>query len=57
LQLEPMIQESDDYPCPTPAARQRVLEEARTLLSAMIYGCAQLQPADARRRQAEEFQL
>ncbi len=57
-ELEPMIQESDDYPLSDAAARQRVLEEARTLLSAMIYGVRfSYSPADARRRQAEEFQL
>jgi hypothetical protein len=57
-ELEPMIQESDDYPLSDAAARQRVLEEARTLLSAMIYGVRfSYCPADLQRRQAEQFQL
>ncbi len=57
-ELEPMIQESDDYPLSAEAARERVLEEARTLLSAMIYGVHfSYTPSDAQRRQAEQFQL
>jgi hypothetical protein len=57
-ELEPMIQESDDYPLSTEAARKRVLEEARALLSAMIYGVQfSYTPSDALRRQAEQFRL
>ncbi len=57
-ELEPMIQESGDYPLSAEAARERVLEEARILLSAMIYGVHfSYTPSDARRRQAEQFQL
>jgi hypothetical protein len=57
-ELEPMIQESDDYPLSARAAQERVLEEARALLSAMIYGVRfAYTPADAQRRQAEQFQL
>jgi hypothetical protein len=57
-ELEPMIQESDDYPLSAEAARERVLEEARTLLSAMIYGVRfSYTPSDALRRQAEQFRL
>jgi hypothetical protein len=57
-ELEPMIQESDDYPLSGAAARERVLEEARSLLSAMIYGMRfSYTPSDVQRRQAEQFQL
>jgi hypothetical protein len=57
-ELEPMIQESDDYPLSAAAARVRVLEEARLLLSAMIYGVRfAYTPSDARRRSAEQFLL
>jgi hypothetical protein len=57
-ELEPMIQESDAYPLSADAARQRVLEEARTLLSVMIYGARfSYTPPDAQRRQAEQFLL
>jgi hypothetical protein len=57
-ELEPMIQESEDYPLSPAAAQERVLEEARALLSAMIYGVRfSYTPADAQRRQAEQFQL
>ncbi len=57
-ELEPMIQESEDYPLSADAARQRVLEEARILLSVMIYGARfSYTPPDAQRRQAEQFLL
>jgi len=57
-ELEPMIQESDAYPLSTEAAQERVLEEARALLSAMIYGVRfSYTPSDALRRQAEQFRL
>jgi hypothetical protein len=57
-ELEPMIQESDDYPLSDEAARKRVLEEARLLLSAMIYGVQfSYTPSDALRHQAEQFRL
>jgi hypothetical protein len=57
-ELEPMIQESDAYPLAPDDARRRVLEEARGLLSAMIYGVRfAYTPADTQRRTAEQFQL
>jgi len=57
-ELEPMIQESDIYPLSDAEARRRVLEEARALLSVMIYGARfSYTPADAQRRQAEQFLL
>ena len=57
-ELEPMIQESDDYPLAPDEARRRVLEEARGLLSAMIYGVRFVYtPPDAQRHTAEEFLL
>ena len=57
-ELEPMIQESDDYPLSDAAARQRVLEEARFLLSAMIYGVQfSYTPPDNQRGNAEQFLL
>jgi hypothetical protein len=57
-ELEPMIQESDSYPLSAEEARRRVLEEARCLLSAMIYGVRfTYTPADAQRRTAEQFLL
>jgi hypothetical protein len=57
-ELEPMIQESESYPLSAEAARRRVLEEARALLSVMIYGARfSYTPADAQRRKAEQFLL
>jgi len=57
-ELEPMIQESEDYPLSDAAARQRVLEEARFLLSAMIYGVQfSYTPPDNQRGNAEQFLL
>jgi hypothetical protein len=57
-ELEPMTQESDDYPLSDAAARERVLEEARSLLSAMIYGVRfSYTPSDARRGSDEQFLL
>lgn len=57
-ELEPMIQEGEDFPLSPQAARQQVLDEARGLLSAMIYGASfTYVPADAQRKTAEEFRL
>jgi len=57
-ELEPMIQESDAYPLAPDEARRRVLEEARGLLSAMIYGVRfAYTPSDVQRRTAEQFLL
>jgi hypothetical protein len=57
-ELEPMFQESDAYPLSPEEARRRTLEEAREILSAMIYGLEFVYaPADARRKTAEQFVL
>ena len=57
-QLEPMHQESDAYPLNPDEARRRILEEARGILSAMLYGFQFVYtPADARRKTSEQFLL
>jgi hypothetical protein len=57
-ELEPMFQDSDAYPLSPEEARRRTLEEARGILSAMIYGLQFVYtPADARRKTAEQFVL
>jgi hypothetical protein len=57
-ELEPMIQESSDYPLSDDEARQRILEEARGLLSMMIYGARfSYTPADSARQMDEQFQI
>ncbi len=57
-ELDPMVQDSEDYPLSDEEARRRILEEARFLLSGMIYGFDFLYtPADARRGIEEEFTL
>lgn len=57
-ELEPMIQENEEYPLAREEARRRVLEEAREILTAMIYGLEfSYTPADAARKTSEEFRL
>jgi hypothetical protein len=57
-ELEPMVQENEEYPLSTEAARRRGLEEARLILSAMIYGFHfRYTPADRLRQIEEEFTL
>ncbi len=57
-ELEPMMQENEDYPLSTEAAQHRALEEARGILSGMIYGYRfRYTPGDALRRIEEEFTL
>ena len=57
-ELEPMVQENEEYPLSTEAARRRGLEEARLILSAMIYGFRfRYTPADRLRQIEEEFTL
>jgi hypothetical protein len=57
-ELEPMFQESDAYPLSTEQARRRILEEARGILSDMIYGLEfSYTPGDERRKTAEQFVL
>ena len=55
-ELEPMVQETEDYPLTTEEAQRRALEEARAILSGMIYGYRfRYTPGDAVRKIDEEF--
>lgn len=55
-ELEPMVQENEEYPLSTEAAQMRVLEEAREILSGMIYGFRfSYTPGDETRQINEEF--
>jgi hypothetical protein len=55
-ELEPMVQESEDYPLSTEEAQRRALEEARGILSGMIYGYRfRYIPGDGIRKIDEEF--
>jgi hypothetical protein len=57
-ELEPMFQESDAYPLSAEQAQRRLLEEARGILSDMIYGLEfSYTPGDERRQTAERFTL
>jgi hypothetical protein len=57
-ELEPMIAEDQEYPLPREEAYRRILDEARRLLSAMIYGLEfSYVPADSERRIAESLTL
>jgi hypothetical protein len=57
-ELEPMMQENEDYPLSTEKAQHRALEEARAILSGMIYGYRfRYTPGDAVRKIEEEFSL
>lgn len=57
-ELEPLIQSDEEYPLPRDEARRRVLEEARYLFSAMIYGLEfAYTPGDQTRGIADEFVL
>lgn len=57
-QLEPMVQENETYPLSTEEAQRRALEEARGILSGMIYGYRfRYTPGDSVRQIAEEFSL
>jgi hypothetical protein len=57
-ELEPMVQENEEYPLSTEAAQKRVLEEAREILSGMIYGFRfSYTPDDKTRQINEEFTL
>ena len=57
-QLEPMVQENENYPLSTEEAQRRALEEARGILSGMIYGYRfRYTPGDSVRQIAEEFSL
>ena len=58
-EIEPFVRVgSDEYPLSEEAAARRVLEEGRTLFSAMVYGYTFIYtPSDASRRVDESFQL
>jgi hypothetical protein len=57
-ELEPMVQENEDYPLSTQQAQHRALEEARAILSGMIYGYRfRYTPGDAVRQINEEFSI
>ena len=57
-ELEPMVQENQDYPLSTEEAQRRALEEARGILSGMVYGYRfRYTPADRVRKIEEEFVL
>jgi hypothetical protein len=57
-ELEPLIQSEEVYPLPPEQARKRVLEEARGVFSAMIYGYAfSYTPGDSTRGIEDEFVL
>ena len=57
-ELEPMVQENEDYPLSTEEAQRRALEEARAILSGMIYGYRfRYTPGDSVRKVEEEFSL
>jgi hypothetical protein len=53
-----MVQENEDYPLSTEEAQRRALEEARAILSGMIYGYRfHYTPGDAVRKIGEEFSI
>jgi hypothetical protein len=57
-ELEPMVEENEDYPLSTEEAQRRALEEAREILSGMIYGYRfRYTPGDSIRRIDEEFAI
>jgi hypothetical protein len=57
-ELEPMVQENEVYPLSTEEAQRRALEEARVILSGMIYGYHfRYIPGDAVREIEEEFSI
>jgi len=57
--LEPVVRiEPGQYPIPVETAERSLLDEARLLVSAMVYGWSfRYTPADAGRRVSEEFVL
>ncbi|UCF97841.1 MAG: hypothetical protein JSV89_22165 [Spirochaetaceae bacterium] len=57
-ELEPMVQENEEYPLSTAAAQARALEEARGILSGMIYGFRfSYTPGDSVRKIGEQFTI
>jgi hypothetical protein len=58
VELEPLVKIDEEYPIPLEKARLRLLEEARLLVSGMIYGWTFVfTPSDRERRVQEVFQL
>jgi hypothetical protein len=58
VELEPIVRIEPEYPIPLEKAGQWVLEEARTLLSGMVYGWTfSWTPSDASRKVADRFEL
>jgi hypothetical protein len=58
VELEPIFRIEPEYPIPLEKAGQWVLEEARTLLSGMVYGWTfSWTPSDASRKVADRFEL
>jgi hypothetical protein len=57
-ELEPMVFQEDEYPVSAKTAAKRILEEARVLLSGMIYGYRfSYTPSDRARRVEDHFEL
>jgi hypothetical protein len=57
-ELEPVFRIEPEYPIPLEKAGQWVLEEARTLLSGMVFGWTfSWTPSDAARKVADRFEL
>jgi hypothetical protein len=58
VELEPIVRIEPEYPIPLEKAGQWVLEEARTLLSGMVYGWTfSWTPSDVSRKVADRFDL
>ena len=58
VELEPVFRIEPEYPIPLEKAGQWVLEEARTLLSGLVYGWTfSWTPSDAARKVADRFDL
>jgi hypothetical protein len=58
VELEPMVRIEPEYPIPLETAGRWVLEEARTLLSGMVYGWTfDWTPGDIARKVADRFDL
>src|SRR4030042_7032179 len=58
VELEPIVRIEPEYPIPLEKAGQWVLEEARTLLSGMVYGwTVSWTPSDVSRKVADRFDL
>src|SRR4030042_2663438 len=58
VELEPIVRIEPEYPIPLETAGRWVLEEARTLLSGMVYGwTVSWTPSDVSRKVADRFDL